>query len=58
MIDDLEEYTKIILLSNKKKISWVPVAHACNPADQEAKIKRIIVQSPAQQIVCKTLCRK
>jgi hypothetical protein len=43
----------------KKKKCRAPVAHTCNPiATQEAEIRRIVVQSQPQQIVCKTLSQK
>jgi hypothetical protein len=34
------------------------VAHTCNPATQEAEIRRIMVQSQSGQIVCETLSQK
>jgi hypothetical protein len=32
-------------------LSWVPVAHACNPSCLEAEIRRIVVQGQPRQIV-------
>jgi hypothetical protein len=42
----------------KKNHCWVPVAHACILATQEAETRRIMVRSQPGEIVRKTLSRK
>jgi hypothetical protein len=40
------------------KISWVQVAHTCNPSYSEAEIRRISAQSQARKIVYETLSQR
>jgi hypothetical protein len=55
---NMQLYIYLSSTSSRKTLSWALMAHACDPSNKEAGIKKAAVQGQPGQIVCKNLQNK
>jgi hypothetical protein len=51
-------HSETVLRKKKKKKSWVPMFHACNPSHPGGRDQEDLVESQPRKIVCETLSQK